>query len=352
MWRQVHAMCRRMLPAGVAVAFSALLAFAYNPGQDSVGGLAYPIGWPTSNVIWTYFRPPTPQGNVDTTSGVSIPTAVSQAFSVWQTTQLNGQTLTTLAVTRAPDVTDRTLSDPNVNDCRNVVSFAPSSSVSFSTGTIAFTQIATVAATAGQPGPPFTYNVCGGITTDFYSIIIDADMVFNPAEQFSTSTPTLAGHFDVQSTASHEFGHVLGLDHSGIAHTMMFPFGEVGSGQQRDLAVDDVVGVAFLYPADNFASVTGTISGTVSLDGSGVFAAHVIAVDRTSGAAVLDGLTSPDGTYQLVGVPPGNYNLLVQPLSGVYTLDNFSGWACGYASNPNDCTGFPQNPTNYTGKFY
>ena len=81
-----------------------------------------------------------------------------------------------------------------------------------------------------------------------------------------------------------------------------------------------------------------------------------------SGNAVVDGLTDPQGSYNLVGVPPGNYNVLVLPLGAVYGLDDFGGWYCGYSVNSPpccdpktdaQCTGTPiSNPIDYTGKFF
>lgn len=366
--RRLGKMQGRILTGTVVLAglFSAYVVFAYNPFQDQVNGAPVPTRWPNASVTWNLNR--TTGANVDTTSGtnsVSLDTAGSDGIDVWQNTNLaldqqQSLLLNDLTLTRGAN---STLSDPNTSDCINVISFSPSSAVSFPTGAIAFTQVVTATGT-----PPFTYTCTSGGTTttktsDLPSVIIDADMVFNPKESFSTSTPPLPNHFDVRSTVSHEFGHLLGLDHSGIAHTMMFPFGDTGAGQQRDLAVDDVVGVAFLYPNQpTFDSSTGIISGTVTLNGSGIFAAHVVAVDATTGAAVVDGLTNPDGTYNLLGVLPGTYNVLALPLSGVYTLDSFSGWSCGYGENSppccdpktdNTCTGTAQKPpTNHTGKFF
>jgi len=330
-----------------------MAVLAYTPFQDRVGGVVYASRWTTSDVTWNYFRPATPPANVDTTSGtnpVAADTAVALGFDVWDQTQLNGRTLTALALARGADLTGSSARDPNSSDCQNVVSLAPSSSVTFSTGTIALTQVTTITGT-----PPFSYTCTTGAhtrTANFPSVIVDADMMFNPAQPFSTSTPPLAGHFDVQSMAGHEAGHVLGLDHNGIAHAMMYPYGDTGDNQQRELAVDDVIGVAFLYPATAFAAATGTISGTITLNGTGAFAAHVVVVDRDSGVVVVDGLSNPDGSYSIAGVPPGTYRVLALPLSGVYTLGNFVDWACAYASNQAACTGIPQNPTNYTGTFH
>ena len=324
-----------------------LLAMAYTPYQDGVGGEAVPIRWNDASVTWRLN--PTLGTNLDTTGGPDVPTALTSAFNVWPQTLLNGVWINALSVTRGAD-TSKT--DPNTEDCVNVISFVPSASVNFPTGVVAYTVIASVVPSPGQSGPPYAYDFCGGITTDLSSVIIDADMVFNPAWTFSTATPTPSADLDLFSVASHEFGHMLGLEHNGIAHTLMYPFGDLGLGQTRELAVDDVAGVAFLYPADNFTTATAAISGLVTLDGSGAFASHVVAVDSVTGLTVMDTLTAPDGYYILDGIPEGTYRILAIPLLDPFSVDNYSGWACGYAANPAACTGFPDNPIDYSGTFF
>ncbi len=229
---------------------------------------------------------------------------------------------------------------------------SPPSSVSFPTGVVAFTQIAAFSPATRQSGPPFNYDVCGGITSDLRSVIFDSDVVFNPAWSFSTATPGLPDHPDLLSVANHEFGHMLGLDHNGIAHTMMFPFGEAGIGLRRQLVPHDLVEISFLYPRQAFWDTTGRVSGKVILDGAGVLASHVVAVDSLTGMPVMDRLGDPDGTYRLVGIPTGTYRILAIPLLDPFTLENYSGWACGYATDPAGCTGLPEGPTDYTGTFY
>jgi hypothetical protein len=329
---------------------SAMLIYAYNPLQENVNNTAIPTGWDTGDITWSLNPTNT---NVDTSSGTTIPQSLGAAFSAWQSTQFNSQTLNTLAFTQG---LDSTLTQPNSTDCVNVIGFTDSTAADFPTGVVAFTQLATATnSTAG-----FTYSCTSAPTSrtcSFKSCIADADMEFNPNEQFSTATPTPASDFDLRSIATHEIGHMIGLDHSGLAHGVMYPFGDTGVSEQRNLAIDDVMGAAFMYPASNFASATAAISGKITLGSSNVFAAHVIAVDSTTGNVVMDTLTSPDGTYTLDGVPQGNYNILILPLapdanSGIYTIDDFSGWACGYATDVSACTGFPNNPTNYTGTFF
>ncbi len=351
-----------MTIVALAAAFCSLLIFAYNPEQDNVNSMPWAARWPNNTVTWSIN--PTTGSNVHSTGGDPVTAAVGKAFSAWQQASLNGQVVDSLSITQGGN---SSLTAPDTMDCVNVVGFVDSSTTDFPTGTIAFTDLVT-----SFGSPPTTYTCTTSPTSRtclLKSCIIDGDIEFNPKEQFSTTTPPMSSNFDLQSIATHEIGHLLGLDHSGIGHTVMFPFGDTeAAGQQRTLAIDDVAGVAFLYPASTFSSLTGTISGTVTLGGgSGIFASHVIAVDSATGAAVLDGLTNPDGTYTLVGVPPGSYNVLALPLgpdanSGIYTLDDFGGWYCGYSENSppccdptvdKTCTGTRlANPTNYTGKFY
>lgn len=334
-----------------ALTFSALLMLAYNPFQDQVnGGAPVPLRWPNATMTW-HFNPNLPAPpKLDTTDPNVVATALSNAFTSWDSSHapLSGQMINTLAVIRGPD---QNINDPNVRDGLNVVSFSPTAAVVFPTGVIAFTEVVSQ-------------------VTALSATLVDADIEFNTtSNQFSTTSTPTPGLFDVQAVATHEFGHSIGLDHSGIAHTIMFPFGDtIASDQRRSLAIDDIVGVAFLYPLQpNFSASTGTISGTITLGGSGIYASHIVVTDAATGAAVIDGLTNPDGSYRLTGVPPGNYNVLALPLapdvfSGLYILDDFSGWTCGFGENAppccdpqqdRSCTGMRlQNPTNYTGKFF
>ncbi len=351
---------RKAVAAALWTICGALLGFAYNPEQDQVGG-PVPARWMSATVSWSLN--PTIGSNVHTSGPNDIQNAISAAFNTWMSTPLTAQIprVNDLNISQGPNSTK---TDPDISDCVNVVSF--SATVSFPTGAIAFTDVVT------SFGPPPTSYKCSTPPTtttrtcNLASCLIDTDIAFNPAEQFSTSQPTPAGDFDVQTIATHEIGHLLGLDHSGIATAVMYPFGDTGQSGSRKLAVDDAAGIAFVYPASNFSSATGTVSGSVTLNGQGIFAAHVVAIDDSTGSPVIDGLTDTSGKYSLVGLPPGSYQVLVLPLaldvnSGLYTLDNFGGWTCGFGENappccdpkgPN-CGGKPlSNPTNYTGTFH
>jgi len=354
------------------IVFSAVVLFAYNTFQDNVGTLQAPQPvvplWTNLPVTWL-LNPATPSNDVSTTgcsssASTCIQQSLAAGFTTWTSALVQGQSLTDISVQYDPTLSSKTA--PDVSDCQNVMGFSDAAS-DFSTGTIAFTELGTVTRPTGTTGS-FQYACSGGANKicNLASCIADADIEFNPNETFYTTTVPSGTAFNLQSVATHEEGHLLGMDHSGIGHTIMFPFGDtVAAGQQLSLSSDDAIGISFLYPCTptsvtgnctaNFSSATGEISGTVSLNSTGTFGAHVVAIDTATGNVVMDGLTAPDGTYTLVGVPPGNYHILVLPLapddnSGIVSLGDFSGWECGYG-DPN-CNSIPQNPTNYTGKYF
>jgi hypothetical protein len=70
------------------------------------------------------------------------------------------------------------------------------------------------------------------------------DAHFDEAETWTVNVPTGAGRIDLVTVAAHEFGHSLGLGHSGVAGALMAPF---YGGPYRTLSTDDIAGVQSLY---------------------------------------------------------------------------------------------------------
>ena len=149
--------------------------------------------------------------------------------------------------------------------------------------------------------------------------ILDADILFSPNEIFSTSGAP--GTFDLQSVATHEIGHLLGLDHTAIVSATMNPLAGSGVTFFRVLQTDDRIGCSVLYPEPDFSRSTGKIAGSVLLEGEGVFGAHLVALDE-EGRAVTSALSGENGSYRISGLSPGSYTLYAEPLDGPVLEDN------------------------------
>jgi len=109
----------------------------------------------------------------------------------------------------------------------------------------------------------------------------------------------------------HEIGHSIGLQHAFTSATMSTAVSRA-TNRARPLDADDIAGVSLLYPAGGFPAGYGSISGQVTMGGAGVHLASVVAI-QPNGSAVSN-LTNPDGTYEIDGLPPGNYWVYVHPL--------------------------------------
>jgi len=168
--------------------------------------------------------------------------------------------------------------------------------------------------------------------------IVESDVFFNSIFSWSTAAAGDASRFDLQSVATHEIGHFVGLGHSAIGETeirpdggrrvlasgaVMFPI-SLGRGitADRTLQPDDIAGVSDLYPDGDFDDTTGAISGRVVRNGNGVIGAHVVAFNPKTGVLIGGFSLGEGGTFQIAGLTPGAHVIRVEPLDDA-DVDSF-----------------------------
>jgi hypothetical protein len=148
--------------------------------------------------------------------------------------------------------------------------------------------------------------------------ITEADIVLNPYLQFSTDgTP---GTFDLESTLTHEIGHLLGLTHSPVVGaTMNDNYGRNGvynlpAFSARTLSSDDVVSIRSLYgPADADDDCCGRLNGKITLSNGKAAAGYVVwAEDSQDGHVIAAATVGGDGSLRMGGLPIGRFKLFAQ----------------------------------------
>jgi hypothetical protein len=144
-----------------------------------------------------------------------------------------------------------------------------------------------------------------------------------------------------------------GIDQSAVVSSITFTRTSAQAVQDAmriALAPDDIAAAIATYPVGTFAragqatgragygkpgvgfvpevppggapgaprATLGGLAGRVTFNLDGVFGAHVVA-EAIDGSAVVGNLTLQDGSYSILGLPPGRYRVYAEPLDGPRT---------------------------------
>jgi len=280
-----------VLGVTLVLAYSAHPA-AYMQFSVDVSGKTVPLRWQTVPVRWYASG----QGTADVTAP-QFQVAVARAFDTWQNVPTASVAFTFAGFTSA---------EPLDEDGISVLGFSNEPDMDRVLGATAF------------------------VVDDVTGELLESDIFFNSVFPWSTSETGVPGRFDLQSVATHEIGHLVGLGHSALGETdirptggrrviasgaVMFPIAmAAGTTTDRTLQPDDVAGVSNAYPDAGFASRTGSISGRVLLNGRPVFGAHVVAFDLQTGELVGGFSLTAQGEFVIAGLRPGAHMVRVEPL--------------------------------------
>jgi len=167
--------------------------------------------------------------------------------------------------------------------------------------------------------------------------LLESDIFFNAAFQWSTVASGQAEHFDLETIALHEIGHLSGLGHSALGETtlleagrrvtateaVMFPIAfPAGTTSNRTLQPDDIAGISDIYPDAGVNEKTGSVSGTVTKNGVGLFGSHVVAFNPTTGTLIGNFALTESGAFSIAGLSPGAYVIRAEPLDDA-DVDSF-----------------------------
>jgi len=290
----------RLIAAMVVAA--PVMTSAYLTLGTSANGRSVPTRWTSAIKYFVTNR------SVDGVTAAQLQAVVTQSFGTWTAVPTATMSATFTGFTNAEPVRD---------DGVTVIGFQSHPELERTLGVTTFTLDRTTGA------------------------LVEADIFLNSLFDWSTAVNGETNRFDVQSVITHELGHLLGLGHSLLGETeirptggrrvlgkssVMFPIAyAVGTTQDRVLFDDDKAALSVTYPTPQFLQNTGSVSGRVTLDGVGIFGAHVVAFNTKTQELVGGFSLNAKGEFTIDGLTPGIYVLRVEPLDDADVSSFFEG---------------------------
>lgn len=146
------------------------------------------------------------------------------------------------------------------------------------------------------------------------NLILQAIVLIRRDLDYTTAyTETSANRPFLETVILHEFGHVLGANHSPLGTATLWWTSGGGVNAATGLSADEIAFAQGIYGKPTTLSGLGRVNGTVRLNGAAVLGAIVVA-ERTNGTVVSATVSRANGTYELAGLPPGAYQLRAAPM--------------------------------------
>ncbi len=295
-------MARRVAPL---LAVVAILGVA--PGLSGYLKIGTQVGSQVVGLQWT--RQPIRYGvtsrDVSGVTAAQLQAVVARAFGTWGDPA---------HVTLSSQFTGFTSAEPAAEDSNSVIGFKSRPDLDRTLGSTTF------------------------VVDDATGALLESDIFLNSIFAWSVAPNGEANKFDVESVVVHEMGHFLGLGHSALGETelrpgggrvvlgkraVMFPIAyPAGSIADRTLQADDVAGITDIYGDATAQQDLGAIQGRVTLNGAGVFGAHVTAFNPATGNLVSGFALTNKGEFVIAALTPGRYIVRVEPLDDA-DLDGF-----------------------------
>jgi hypothetical protein len=153
------------------------------------------------------------------------------------------------------------------------------------------------------------------------------DFVLNTTQAWHVNSD-----YDLQTVAIHEFGHALGMDHSGLTTAAMY---YAYSGMKQSLTSDDTQGIQSVYgprPADPIGNNTFATATPVTIQGAG----QATVTSSLSGATDYDYyyVVAPASTSGTLTVTMQATNLsMLAPKVAVFNSNQVGLTSCGSTTN-------------------